>query len=109
MASDQIARYRRGVDNDVAAGGLLTAISTALKAKLELGGEQLTRVPTGFAKDHPRADLLRRKSLTLHRDLGFPAWLATARTKTEIIKAWRAMQPLIDWLDTNIGAPVLHT
>ncbi|MDQ1741118.1 MAG: hypothetical protein QOE53_2770, partial [Pseudonocardiales bacterium] len=30
-------------------------------------------------------------------------WLKTARAKTEIVKAWRAMQPLLDWLDKNVG------
>jgi hypothetical protein len=22
---------------------------------------------------------------------------------TEVVKAWRAMEPLIDWLNTNVG------
>ena len=103
MASDQIGRYRRAVDNEVAASGLSKSVVAAERAKLELGGEQLTRVPTGFAKDHPQSDLLRRKSLTLSRDFGCPEWLATSRAKSEIVKAWRAMGALIDWLDSNVG------
>lgn len=103
MASDQIARYRRAVDNEVAVAGLTKAIATAERGKLELGGEQLTRVPAGFAKEHPQSELLRRKSLTLSRDFGCPEWLATARAKTELVKAWRAMGGLIDWLDSNVG------
>lgn len=103
MASDQIARYRRAVDNDVAVAGLTKAIAAAERGKLELGGEQLTRVPSGFAKDHPQSELLRRKSLTLSRDFGCPNWLASPRAKTELVKAWRAMTDLIDWLDSNVG------
>ena len=68
-----------------------------------VGGEQLTRVPTGFAKDHPRADLLRHKTLTVHRELGTPDWLTTPRTRTEVAKLWRATAPLTSWLDTNVG------
>lgn len=103
MASDQIARFRRAVDNEVAVAGLMKAIATARRGKLELGGEQLTRVPAGFAKDHPQSDLLRRKSLTLSRDFGCPEWLATGRAKTELVKSWRAMNGVIDWLDSNVG------
>jgi uncharacterized protein (DUF2461 family) len=33
-----------------------------------IGGEALTRVPQGYAKDHPRAELLKLKDLTFgHR------------------------------------------
>ena len=48
--------------------------------------------------------LLRHKSVTAHRDFGSPDWLKTARAKTELVKSWRAMQPLIDWLDKHVGA-----
>ena len=61
------------------------------------------RVPAGYAKDHPRADLLRYKTLTAHREFGCPAWLSTRRAKTEIAKAWRGLAPLTGWLDTHVG------
>ena len=69
----------------------------------EIGGDQLTRVPSGYAKDHPRAELLRYKTLTASRDLGCPDWLATPKAKTEITKAWKGMNPLVAWLDTHVG------
>ncbi|MDQ1749343.1 MAG: hypothetical protein QOE71_399 [Pseudonocardiales bacterium] len=103
MASDQITRYRRAVAEEVAVASLLQAITAARKAKLELGGEQLTRVPSGFERDHPQQDLLRRKAITVHREFGSPDWLPTKRAKTELLKAWRAMGPLIEWLDANVG------
>lgn len=70
---------------------------------MAIGGHQLTRVPSGFEKDHPRAELLRHKTLTGSRDLGFPDWLHTPRAKGEIVKAWRALRPLVAWLDTHVG------
>jgi uncharacterized protein (TIGR02453 family) len=103
MASDQIARLRRAVDEDVTGSALLKAIQSAERAGLEVGGAQLTRVPSGFPKDHPRQDLLRRKSITVHREFGSPEWLTTKRAKTEVTKAWRAMEPIIDWLNTHVG------
>jgi uncharacterized protein (DUF2461 family) len=73
------------------------------KSGLNVHGEQLTRVPSGFDKDHPRADLLRYKALTCGREFGAPKWLATKRTYDEVTNAWRAMSPLVDWLDKYVG------
>ena len=104
VASDQLARYRRAVAEDLTGESLLAAIAVAEKAKLIVGGAQLSRIPSGFSKDHPRQDLLRRKSVYASRDFGSPDWLQTTRAKTELVNAWRAMQPLIDWLEHHVGA-----
>ena len=102
-SSGQVDRLRRAVADDVAGRALLRAVATVEKAKFEIGGHQLTRVPSGYPKDHPRADLLRYKSLTAHREVGCPGWLSTARARTEISKALRGVAPLVTWLDTHVG------
>jgi uncharacterized protein (TIGR02453 family) len=101
--SEQVTRFRRAIDDDVAGPALERAIAAVTKVKMDLAGNQLSRVPSGYPKDHPRADLLRYKSLTAHRELGAPAWLCTPKAKTEITKAFRSLAPLIEWLDTNVG------
>jgi uncharacterized protein (TIGR02453 family) len=101
--TEQVARMRRAISDDVAGPALQRALAAVQKAKFDLNGEQLTRVPSGYEKDHPRADLLRYKSLTGHRQFGAPAWLATKRTRTEVVKAWHALAPLTAWLDTHVG------
>ena len=68
-----------------------------------LGGHQLSRVPGGYDKDHPRAELLKYKTLTVSRELGSPAWLATAKAKAEIVKLLRGMSPVVEWLETHVG------
>jgi uncharacterized protein (TIGR02453 family) len=102
-APDQIDRMRRAVADDVAGAELERAVATVTKAKFEIDGHQLTRVPSGYEKDHPRAELLRYKTLTAHRDLGAPAWLSTPKAKTEIAKVWRSLAPLTTWLNTHVG------
>jgi uncharacterized protein (TIGR02453 family) len=102
-APDQVERLRRGVDDAVAGPALERAITAVTRVRFSVGGEQLRRVPTGYPKDHPRAALLRHKSLTAHREFGAPAWLATRRTKSEVAKAWRALEPLVGWLHTHVG------
>lgn len=102
-SSDQVERIRRAVDDDVAGAELERALAAVGKAGFTIEGQRLVRVPPGYAKDHPRGDLLRYKSLTGHRDFGCPAWLSTKRAKTEIAKAWRKLAPLTGWLDTHVG------
>jgi uncharacterized protein (TIGR02453 family) len=103
IGSAQVDRLRRAVASDVAGPLLERTLAGVRRKKLEIGGEQITRVPSGYDKDHPRADLLRYKSLTAATDLGAPDWLPTPKAKGEIIKVWRAMIPLIGWLDTHVG------
>jgi uncharacterized protein (TIGR02453 family) len=102
-SSAQVDRLRRAVDDDVAGPQLARAVETIRRKGYEVRGEQLTRVPAGYPKDHPRAELLRHKTLTAARELGCPDWLATPKAKTEILKAWRGLRPLVDWLDTHVG------
>lgn len=104
--SAQVDRLRRATADDVAGPELERAVAALRRARLELGGEQITRVPTGYPKDHPRADLLRYKSLTAHRELGCPEWLSTKRAQSEIAKLWRKITPLVTWLDTHVGGNV---
>lgn len=101
--SDQIARLRRAVADDVAGPQLARAIVAVEKARFTIDGERVTRVPSGYPKDHPRGDLLRFKSLTAHRQFGAPPWLSTKQTKSEVVKAWRAMSPLTTWLESQVG------
>ena len=63
----------------------------------EISGDKLTRVPPGFPKDHPEADLLKRKDLTFGRRLadgdafspGLPDLIA---------ETFEAAVPVMRWL-----------
>jgi uncharacterized protein (TIGR02453 family) len=103
-SSTQVQRLRRAIADDVSGPALARVLAGLRRAKFGFGGEQLTRVPSGYDKQHPRAELLRYKYLTARREFGCPAWLPTKRAKTEIVKAWRTITPLVDWLDTHVGA-----
>jgi uncharacterized protein (TIGR02453 family) len=99
----KLARWRKVVPGK--AGGELLAIL----AKLRKAGyaphsdESYQRVPSGFAPDHPRAELLKMKGLTvpfpeipaglLHRPK-LADWLYTHA---------RATAPLVSWLHDHLG------
>ena len=67
----------------------------------DLHGEQLSRIPKGFAADHPAADLLRFKMYLLYIELP-PDLATTPAIHTEIVKRFRAMTPFLDFLNTPL-------
>jgi uncharacterized protein (TIGR02453 family) len=102
-SSAQVERLRRAVADDVPGPQLERTLAGVQRKGLTINGQQLTRVPSGYPKDHARAELLRYKSLTASADLGCPDWLSTPKAKAEIVKNWRKITPLISWLDTHVG------
>jgi uncharacterized protein (TIGR02453 family) len=63
----------------------------------ELHGEPLSRVPKGYAADHPAADLLRLKRFIFYREL--PAKLATSSELfPEVVKRFRALTHFMNFL-----------
>jgi uncharacterized protein (TIGR02453 family) len=102
-SSPQVTKLREAVADDRTGSQLEKAMTAVRKAGFEIGGNSLSRVPNGYPKDHPRADLLKHKSLTGHRELGAPAWLPTKKALAEVTKAFRSLTPLVDWLDDHVG------
>jgi uncharacterized protein (TIGR02453 family) len=104
MATDQLARFREAVDDDKT-GTEVARIATALeKARYDLAAhESLKTAPRGYAKDHPRIDLLRRKGLVAGKQWPVAKWLHTADAKKRIEGAWRDFAPLNHWLAEHVG------
>jgi uncharacterized protein (TIGR02453 family) len=73
----------------------------------ELSGEQLTRVPRGYQKDHPAADYLRHKQFIGGRE--YPAAFATSpRFYSELLTVFRGIAPLVGFLNTAIVSRTSH-
>jgi uncharacterized protein (TIGR02453 family) len=104
LESDQVDRYRRAVADDVQGARLQAEVERLEKAGFRIGGERLSRVPSGYAADHPRVDLLRHKSLNAGRHWEPDDWLQERRTLDEVRAAWREFEELNRWLADNVGA-----
>ena len=108
LASDQLERYRAAVDAARSGADLVDRIAAAASAGLHLAShDQLKTAPRGFAKDHPRIDLLRRKGLATMREWPQSAWMRTAKVVDRVRDAWRDGQPVSDWLNTHVGPSTL--
>jgi uncharacterized protein (TIGR02453 family) len=102
-APDQVDRLRRGIDSGRTAAGLSRALAGAQAGGLILNDPDLTRAPRGFAPDHPRVDLLRRRRLTVYRRHPLAAWMHGAGAGKRIRQELDAAAPLVAWLRTHVG------
>jgi uncharacterized protein (TIGR02453 family) len=107
MASDQLKRFREAVDDDARGERLREIVAVADKHGIEITGhEQLKSMPRGYAKDHPRADLLRFKGLIAWQQWPVAAWLGTAKAKPKVVEFLRNCAPLTEWLEKHVGPSI---
>ena len=104
LESDQVARYRRAVDDDVQGPRLQAEIDRLESAGWTTEGDRLIRVPAGFDKDHPRVELLKHKALHASRRWEPADWLHDRRALDVLRDAWRDLKALNVWLADNVGA-----
>lgn len=104
MAPDQLARYRQAVAEEVTGEQLRRVIAEVEGHGLSVVGEDpLKTAPRGYAKDHPRVDLLRNKGLITWQEWPVEPWMHTAKAKARIVKHLRAARALQDWLEDRVG------
>ncbi|MFJ4227521.1 DUF2461 domain-containing protein [Paenarthrobacter nicotinovorans] len=94
----QLARFRAAVDAPESGQELQKIIDAVAEAGFAIEGEKLKTIPRGFDKDHPRAELLKHKSLSAGVEVGQPEWLSTAAAKDEIAARWEVLRPLVQWV-----------
>lgn len=102
-APDQVERMRRAIDTPRLAASLTKAIGAAQAAGLELNEPDLVRGPRGYPQDHPRADLLRRRRLTVAMREPVGGWLERPAAGKRIRERLDASAPLVRWLRNHVG------
>jgi uncharacterized protein (TIGR02453 family) len=101
IPKEQLDPIRKAIADDKSGSEL-----ERIKQQLESDGltyhpPELKTAPRGYPKDHPRIDLLRRKNHIATRTLDPGRDLHTAKAKEHIAEAWRALTPLLTWLDRH--------
>jgi uncharacterized protein (DUF2461 family) len=103
LASDQLTRFREAVVDDECGTRLVETLATARNAGLELIFDSLVSVPRGYPRDHPRADLLKSRSLLAGRLLTGESGIDRDAALEHVAGTWRAAAGLTDWLDNHVG------
>ncbi|GAB2603850.1 DUF2461 family protein [Kribbella endophytica] len=99
----QIERYRLAVASQGSGRRLVTILNQLEAQGFELSGDQLKRPLRGYPPDHPRAELLRHRSLLATRHLGCDDWLHTPDAADQVLAAFTQLRPLANWLVRNVA------
>ena len=99
-SSEQIERYRAAVA-DPGSGPRLVAILNKLDG-YKITGDLMKRPLRGYA-DHPRAELLRHRSLIVSRSLGCDDWIHTPAAADRVLAAFDELRPMSRWLVTKVS------
>ena len=97
-SGERLAAIRAAMADDHTGPALKRLLTRLEKAGFEINGEQLKTAPRGYAADHPRIDLLRRKQLFANRSYGFEDVIHTPEFLGMVRADWRALKPLVTWL-----------
>jgi len=97
----RLAAFRDAIAHDRTGPELEAIIRKLEKAGVTIGGDKLKTTPRGYDADHPRIELLRHKTLTVGRELGFGPEISTPKLLDLVRKDWRAYRPLVDWVVAN--------
>lgn len=104
LEPEELHRFRDAVAAD-RTGEELAGIVTELgrQGVDVIARESLKTVPRGFDREHPRADLLRRKGLAAWKQWPVAPWLGTKKARANVEQLFEAAQPLCEWLRTHVG------
>jgi uncharacterized protein (TIGR02453 family) len=104
MQADQLDRYRRAVDDEASGKLLESLVATVRKQGIEVSGhDTLKSAPRGYAKDHPRVELLKYKGVVTWKSWPVARWLGTPAAAQRIAEFFEASRPINEWLAANVG------
>jgi len=104
--SDELKRFRAAIDDD-RTGRELEQIVTALRtAKYDVGAhDSVKTAPRGYAKDHPRIELLKLKGIVMSKAWPVGGWLGTRKAKDRVVSTLVAARPLNAWIAEHVTKP----
>jgi uncharacterized protein (DUF2461 family) len=98
--SQEIARYRAAAAAEDSGLALADLVASLAGDGHEILGDVMKRVPRGYPADHPRAGLLRYRSLLAARELESDL----VQDVEPVYRACERLRPLLDWLAEHTSA-----
>ncbi len=105
--------YLTAVANETTGNELVDIVETLRKQGYDVSGEVMQRIPKGYPgnhpraqllrdADHPRAALLRLRSLVAGRSLGCGGWLHTPEAAERVLAAFDELGPMASWYADHV-------
>ncbi|GAA3585507.1 hypothetical protein GCM10022235_64980 [Kribbella ginsengisoli] len=101
--SEQIERYRTAVADSTSGPRLAAVVRKLERQGFEISGDLLKRPLRGYPADHPRAQLLRHRTLIAGRHLGCDDWIHTEAAVERVHDTFTQLRPLTRWLVNHVA------
>ncbi|MCF8032466.1 MAG: DUF2461 domain-containing protein [Desulfarculaceae bacterium] len=98
LPKEMLPTFRDAVASDKYGPAMVRAIAKVEKAGYAVGGAKYKRVPRGYDKDHPRAELLKYDSLWASLECKIPPEFYTSELPDWCLPHYQAMLPVHQWL-----------
>ena len=99
MDAGQLTRFRDAIADERRGGEVAGMLKKLVHGGYTVGShDTLQRVPRGFPPDHPRADLLKRKGLTVHYPTPPRELLTSHRFVDWLVTHSKRAVPVVKWL-----------
>ncbi len=95
--------FRAAVADDTCGPDLVKTLEALRTRGYDITGDMMKRVPRGYPADHPRADLLRHRTLVAGRPLGCDDWLHTPEAVDRVLAAFEELRPMMSWLADHVA------
>ena len=98
FSKELMERYREAVDDDKLGPELEKAVDLVRSRGYSVGDKNYKRVPRGYDKDHPRAELLMYGGLTAIEQGAIPDWVFGEEIIDQLMRRFEEMSPIQEWL-----------
>jgi uncharacterized protein (TIGR02453 family) len=104
--SDDLKRFRAAIDDDRTGRELEQIVAALRRAKYDVGAhDSVKTAPRGYAKDHPRIELLKLKGIVMSKAWPVGGWLGTRTAKDRVVATLAAARPLNAWVAEHVTKP----
>jgi uncharacterized protein (TIGR02453 family) len=104
--SDDLKRFRAAIDDDRTGRELEQIVAALRTAKYDVGAhDSVKTAPRGYAKDHPRIELLKLKGIVMSKAWPVGGWLGTRKAKDRVVATLTAARPLNAWIAEHVTKP----
>jgi uncharacterized protein (TIGR02453 family) len=98
-----LQRFRAAIDDDTTGRRIQAIVGSLRRNGYKVAShEMLSSAPRGYARDHPRIELLQMKDIFAGRLFAPGAWLSTAKARERIDRVMTDTRALVTWLQLHV-------
>lgn len=98
-----LQRFRAAIDDDTTGRRIQAIVGSLRRNGYKVASHaMLSSAPRGYARDHPRIELLQMKDIFAGRLFAPGAWLSTAKARERIDRVMTDTKALVTWLQQHV-------